>query len=42
VGGWGITLIEAGGSGEGIGAVEGKPGRGITFEIQISKITNKK
>jgi hypothetical protein len=42
VGGWGNTLIEAGeGKGDRV-FVEGKLGRGITFEMSINKITNKK
>jgi hypothetical protein len=42
VGGWRNTLIEAGGGGE-IGSFrEGEPRKGITFEMQIKKISNKK
>jgi hypothetical protein len=33
VGGWGTTLIEAGGGGVDREFVEGKLGRGITFEM---------
>jgi hypothetical protein len=39
---WGSTFIEAGGGGEDRGFVEGELGRGITFEMSINKITNKK
>jgi hypothetical protein len=42
VGRWGSILIEAGGKRRGWGLVEGKRGRGITFEMYINKITNKK
>jgi hypothetical protein len=35
VGNWGRTLIEARGGGWDMGFVEGKPGRGITFEMEI-------
>jgi hypothetical protein len=41
VGGWGSTLLEAGGEGRRQG-VSGEPGKGITFEMQIKKISNKK
>jgi hypothetical protein len=40
MGGWGNTLIEAKGLVMEWGFVEGKPGRGTTFEMQINKITN--
>jgi hypothetical protein len=33
VGGYGSTIIEAGGEGEGREFSEEKPGRGITFEM---------
>jgi hypothetical protein len=33
MGGWGITLIEAGGGGWNMGFPEGQPGKGITFEM---------
>jgi hypothetical protein len=33
VGGWGCTLIKAGGRGDGIGACGGEAGKGITFEM---------
>jgi hypothetical protein len=33
VGGWGSTLIEAGGGGWDRGFAERKPGKGITFEM---------
>jgi hypothetical protein len=33
VGGWGNTLIEAGGRRMGWGFLEGKPGKGITFKM---------
>jgi hypothetical protein len=33
VGGWGSTLIEAGEGGWATGFPEGKPGKGITFEM---------
>ena len=39
MGGWKSTLIEVGGGDKGY--AEGKPGRGIIFEMQINKITNK-
>jgi hypothetical protein len=39
VGRWGSTLIQAGIGGGDRGFVEGKLGRGITFEILINKIT---
>jgi hypothetical protein len=42
VGGWGSNLIEAGGVGGGRGLQGRKPGNGMRFEIQISKISNKK
>jgi hypothetical protein len=42
VGGQGSTLIEAGGGGWDGGFVEEKLGKGITFEMQINKISNKK
>jgi hypothetical protein len=37
----GSTLIESGGGGRDRGFVEQKLGRQITFEMSISKITNK-
>jgi hypothetical protein len=33
MGGWGSTLIEAGGGGWDRGVPEGRPGKEITFEI---------
>ena len=43
MGEWRNTLIEAeGGGGKSQGFQEGKPGKGITFEMQIKKISNKK
>jgi hypothetical protein len=39
--GWESTLIEAGGRGRDRELVEGRLGRGITFEMQINKISNK-
>jgi hypothetical protein len=41
VGGWGSTLIKAGGEGCDRGFPEGKLRKGITFEMQIKKISNK-
>ena len=42
VGRWvGSTLIEAGGGGWYMGFLEGKPRKGITFEMYINKISNK-
>ena len=39
---WRTTLIEAEGGGEkSQGFQEGKPGKGITLEMQIKKISNK-
>jgi len=40
--GGGGTLIEAEGWGGGKGFPEGKLGKGITFEMEINKIVNKK
>jgi hypothetical protein len=40
VGGWENTLIEAEGRG-GRGSFQGGLGKGITFEMQIKKISNK-
>jgi hypothetical protein len=42
VGGWESIVIEAGGGGMGWGFMEGKPGKGVNFEMLISKISNKK
>jgi hypothetical protein len=39
---WESTHIESGGGRMGWGFVERKPGKGITFEMQINKISNKK
>jgi hypothetical protein len=41
LGGWGNTLIKAGGGWD-RGFVEGKLGKRITFEMQINKISNRK
>jgi hypothetical protein len=40
VGGYGNTFIEAGGGRIGWGFLEAKPGKGITFEMYINKISN--
>lgn len=40
VGGWGITLIESGKGEMGYRVVDGKHGMEITFEMQISKVSN--
>jgi len=40
-GGWGSILIEAGRGGVGWGFVEEKPGKGMTLEMKINKISNK-
>jgi hypothetical protein len=41
VGGWGSTLIEAGGGGRDRGFPERRPGKRITCEMEIKKISNK-
>jgi len=41
VGAWRSTLIEVGGGRWGRDFAEGKPGKRITFEMQIKKISNK-
>jgi hypothetical protein len=40
VGRWESILIEAGGGGWNRGFLEGKPGKWITFEMGINKISN--
>jgi hypothetical protein len=40
MGGWESILIEAGRGRMEWGFPEGEPGKGITFEMQINKITN--
>ena len=42
MGGLGSTLIEARGGRGDRGFMEGKLGKGITFEVLMTKITNKK
>lgn len=43
MGSWGSTLMEAGGGGMRWGRFEeGEPGKGITFEMYINKISNKR
>jgi hypothetical protein len=42
VDGWENILIEPGGWEWDRGFVEGKPGKGITFELYLNKISNKK
>jgi hypothetical protein len=37
----GVGGLVSRGMGEGRGFLEGKPGKGITFEVQIKKISNK-
>jgi hypothetical protein len=39
---WENTLIESGGEGMGWEVLEGKPGKGIIFEMQVNKISTEK